>query len=302
MTRLLSGWALPGRESTRWRAALGWWRRPAHHLGMLALALICAVSLPGRAESPEQLFAKALDSLERGANSEAIDRFELLADRGFVHPDASFDRAVAYVRRAQSGQAEPGDLGRAAAALEETRQLRPEDEAAEAALETVRAEIARRRARSGGEPVVVSPSLGRAVVMLLSEDVWAALALLGSLSLSVGLGLLLYTQRRTRRLTGAVAASVGGVLLLLCGSLALAARHFRVSTDPAVVVVPEARLLDAAGAPVKQKDGVPEHVAAPEGARVYVLEQKGRLLRVQWGTTEAWVNAGQLRILATPDG
>ena len=77
MTRLVSGWALPGRKSERWRAALGWWRRPAHQLGMLALALVCAVGLPGRAESPEQLFAKALASLERGANSEAIDRFEL---------------------------------------------------------------------------------------------------------------------------------------------------------------------------------------------------------------------------------
>ena len=37
---------------------------------------------------------------------------EALADQGFVHPDASYDRGLAYVMRYRAVAARPGDLGR----------------------------------------------------------------------------------------------------------------------------------------------------------------------------------------------
>src|SRR4051794_40162999 len=93
-----------------------------------ALALAVSVARAGADEpagDSRALFAEGVAALERGAVTEAVDRFELLADRGFVHPDASFDRAAAYVERARSAQAQPGDLGRAAAALAEVLELAP---------------------------------------------------------------------------------------------------------------------------------------------------------------------------------
>ena len=85
-------------------------------LVIAALFITCFEALPARAEGVTEAFKTASAALERGAYAEAIDRFEALADRGFQHPDASFDRALAYSGRAQSLQAAPGDLGRAAAA------------------------------------------------------------------------------------------------------------------------------------------------------------------------------------------
>ena len=62
-----------------------------------------------------------------GEFGKAIDDLEHLADRGFVHPDASYDRGVAYVMRVRGGAERPGDLGRAAAGFEEALLLRPHD-------------------------------------------------------------------------------------------------------------------------------------------------------------------------------
>lgn len=273
-------------------------------------ALLFAVSMAGAAHagdasatsggSAEQEVTTALKALERGAFDEAIDRFELLADRGFVHPDASFDRGVAYIRRAVSTAARPGDLGRAAAALAETLELRPSDTQAEAALERVQAEIARRRARTGVEPVTVRPTLGRALASLVPEDIWAIAALFASLVTTAGLAVRFLTRRESPRLGGAIAAVLGGIVLLTAASLTAAARHFRLTSDSAVIVVPEARLLDYRGTPIIQKDGVPEHVAIPEGAAVEVGERRGELARVEWGPIEGWIATSQVRVLAKP--
>lgn len=258
-------------------------------------------SSPSHAEStPEPTLAKAVQSLEQGAVDDAIDQLESLADSGFAHPDASWDRAAAYVERARSNNARPGDLGRAVAALEETLLLRPGDSDAERALEKVRGEIARRRAREGAEPVVAKTTLSRAVVTLVPEAVWAILAALGSLVTTAGAAMRLLSENERRRFAANVAAGVGLVLLLSCGSLAATARHQRVSSRPAVVVVSDARLLDEAGRPLVQKGGVPEHVSMPEGTSLFVHERRGELARIEWGSTEAWVQSAQLRVLSEP--
>lgn len=266
-------------------------------IALLAVALAAGPAAAAEG-GPEQQLAAALESLGRGAHDDAIDRMESLADSGFSHPDASYDRALAYVERARSANARPGDLGRAVAALEETLLQRPDDADAERALERVRGEIARRRAREGAEPVVAKTTLARAVVGLLPEVVWAGLAALGSLLLTLGLAGRLVAPTERRRLAATVVASVGGVVLASTGGLALGARHFRVSSRPAVVVVGDARLLDEAGKPLVQKGGVPEHVSMPEGTSLFVRERRGELLRVEWGSTEAWVQSSQVRVLS----
>jgi hypothetical protein len=244
-------------------------------------------------------FGAANAALKRGAYTEAIDTLELLADRGFVHPDASFNRAVAYVERARTSAALPGDLGRAAAALCEVLILQPDDDAAETGLSRVRAEISRRHAHEGTAPVLARQSLGRAVTSLFDENVWAVVAAAGSLLLALGLALRRFVPRTSAELAGAVGIGLGAFLLASGAGLTAGARHFRLTSSPAVVVAEEARLLDESGKPLPQKSGAADSVTLPEGASLYVLERRPTLDRVEWGSTEGWLTPGEIRILAT---
>ncbi len=262
------------------------------------LLLLTLLSLSGPAHASAELdaqgyFRKATAALEGGAWNEAIDNYELLADHGFHHPDASFNRALAYVHRAESSRAEPGDLGRAAAAFSETLLLRPDDNEAREGLRLVREEIGRRRARQGAEQVVVSPSLSRTAVGLLGETTWAILAALGSTMLSLGIAFRFWLAHAGARLAGGVMTILGLFLFGVGASGALGARHFRTTSDPAIVVASEARLLDETGKP-RRVDG---HTAIPEGEKVYVLEQGSVRAKVEWGTATGWVNRAQLQIL-----
>jgi hypothetical protein len=265
-------------------------------VGCLSLLAVLAARAAA-ADAPQKAFADAAAAIERGAYDEAIDRLELLADQGFSHPDASFNRAVAYLARAQSSRGKAGDFGRAVAALAETSLLRPGDADAEHALERVQAEIARRRAREGRDQVTARPSLARAVTGLANENVWDGLAALGSLLLSAGLAVRWWSERSTWRLGANITLAIGTVLLITFGALGAAARHFRSISDPGVIVVTEARLFDENGNVVSKKEAGLEHDAIPEGAIVEVHERRGQLLRVEWGTTRAWVSIGQLVIL-----
>lgn len=263
---------------------------------LLAALFAAAVVLPVRGEeSNERLFESAADSIERGALDDAIDRLELLADRGFAHPDASYDRGMAYAGRGLSPNARPGDLGRAAAALAETLELRPGDELADTALDRVRHEIVRRRARAGAKEIDLKQSLGLAVVGLLDENTWALLAALGSLALSLGLFVRLSSTGTRTRLGGVVAGSLGALVLVVGSSGAAFARHARVTYRPAVVVASEARLVDESGVTISGVGSV-----IPEGASVLVVEQQGPRARVEWGTINGWLSLGQIRILARP--
>jgi hypothetical protein len=67
----------------------------------------------------QSLFNKATAAIKADAPSEALAALEQIADRGVLHPEVSYDRAIAYIKRAHSQRAQAGDLGRAAAALEE---------------------------------------------------------------------------------------------------------------------------------------------------------------------------------------
>jgi hypothetical protein len=268
-------------------------------LAVLSAALGIALTLAAQVSQDSRgLFEQAVAALEHGATTEAIDRFELLADRGFVHPDASFDRAAAYVERARGAQARPGDLGRAAAALAEVLELRPDDREAELGLDKIRAEISRRHVREGVAPVMARPSLARAACSLLDENTWAGFAALGSLLLAAGLFTRRFLKATNSGVVGGVAIGVGAALLATCAALTAGARHFRLSSEPAVVIVEEGRLLDEAGKPLAKGRGS-DAVSVPEGASVYVLERRPNLDRVEWGGVEGWLTPGELRVLAT---
>lgn len=262
-------------------------------LALVPLALALAAPLAQADEAPETAFAQAVAALEKGDYPDAIDGFESLADRGFVHPDASYDRALAYLARVRAGDEHAGDLGRAAAALEETLLARPDDRDAESALELVRAEVARRRSRraGGGTEVEARPTLERAVVGVAPEWLWAILAAFGSSMLTVGLVLRRARHDGPWHLAGTIAAPIGAVTLVAFAALAWGARHLRLTTDEAVVVATEARLVDERGLAMQA-------AVIPEAAKIEVGERRGGLVHVRWGAVEGWTVASGVRVIA----
>jgi len=154
-------------------------------LGLGGALWLLVAATPARAETADQSYAAALAALTKGADNEAIDRLELLADQGVVSADASLARAAAYLARADGNGKQPGDLGRAVAALSEVLLLRPNDSQAERALEAVQADIARRQSKQQ-ESILVRPRLSRAIAGLLPEQAWAMLAAASSLAIAAG--------------------------------------------------------------------------------------------------------------------
>lgn len=262
----------------------------------LFVAALLVVS-SAQAASDDEVFAEGQKAIEAGRIREAIELYEGLADRGFAHPDASYNRGVAYLARVRAHEEKPGDLGRAAAAFEECLAKRPGDEDAEHALEAVRNEVAKRlpAGESGKGPLLDrGPSPRDAVAGLLPETSWAALALGGSLLLTLGLlGRSRATTARAR-LIATSAGLAGLVVLLVAGPLTAIARSIRRTTATAVVVVKEARW-------VKDDGTLLPDTPVPEAARVEILERKGVLLRVRWGKTEGLVRPLDLRIVRPMD-
>jgi hypothetical protein len=259
-----------------------------------ALVLAVAVIAPSVAraqDGPEDLFTRGAAALGHGEYGAAIDTFEALADQGFVHPDASYDRGLAYVMRYRAHAERPGDLGRAAAAFEEALLLRPGDADADAALDLVRAEITRKRARHSRDAIDVRPTLDRVVVGLAGEETWGFAALAASLALAVGL--VLRPRAGRAHIAGSILVPTAIVALLLLVPLAWGARSLRLSTRPGVVIATEVRLMDDAGHAL---GGDP----VPEAASVEVGERRGALVHVRWGATEGWAPAADVRALGAP--
>jgi hypothetical protein len=259
-----------------------------------ALVLALVLLGPARAfaaDAPPDLFAEGAAALGRGEYAAAIDTFEALADQGFVHPDASYDRGLAYVMRYRAHAERAGDLGRAAAAFEETLLLRPGDREADAALDLVRAEVTRRRARSRRDEVDVRPTLDRVVVGLAGEETWGLAALVASLALAVGM--VLRPRAGRAHIAGSILVPTALSALLALVPLSLGARWRRINTRAGVIVAPELRLTDDQGH-VLGGDPV------PEAASVEVGERRGALAHVRWGASEGWVPAADVRLLGVP--
>lgn len=284
----------------------GGWTWPPLAAVSLAVAAL-ALPAPALADVPppsaEEL-GRVQSALDRGAFSEAIDQLELWSDQGIVHPDLSFNRGVSYLGRAESSAKRPADLGQAVAAFEEAAHLNPDDSEADVVLERIRGAISERHAK--GDGVVARPRLLRALLDLVGENVWAFLAVIGSMSLSVGLGARLLMRSHRARLAGAITGVVGLLFLVLGGGMTAAGRHLRTRYSPAVVIVEEARLHDADGRTFNAARGPSALGEAgdrvPEGSLVYVAGARGALLEVEWGDMRAWLNAREVRRLARNPG
>ena len=98
--------------------------------GLFALGLLAQSELARGAPSspsPEKVLQRVAQELENDQPSVAIRALERLADEGVAHPDVSFTRGLAYLRRGQSADRVAGDLGQAAAGFREALVLRPGD-------------------------------------------------------------------------------------------------------------------------------------------------------------------------------
>jgi hypothetical protein len=238
----------------------------------------------------ESLFREGTEALAKGEFATAIERFEALSDMGFVHPDVSYDRGLAYVARIRAGADRPGDLGRAAAAFEETLRLRPDDLEADRALDIVRAEVTKRRSRRGKDATTVRPTLDRVVVGLASERTWSVLALVASVLFAVGL----FLRRATASglsVAGRVLAPTALVFFFIFLPLTLQARFLRLTTRTAVVVTAEVHLVDDSGTAL---GGDP----ISEAQLVETGEIRGGLIHVRCGSTEGWIPTASVRLLA----
>jgi len=249
-------------------------------VALAALTLMVSFATVALAEEPATSFERGAKALVAGRYEDAIAELEAYADREPPHPDASFDRGMAYLLRTRSGGERPGDLGRAAAAFEETRLLRPHDDEARHALELVRAEIARRRARSGKGVVLATPSIDRALVGLAEPRTWSVLAV-GAGAL-LGLGLWLRGRRGANELAGLLTTAVSGVALLGLVPLALWSDHLDRARRPGVLVVREAFLTDESGTTLGGDPVV-------EGARLELAEARSDRVLVRYGTREGWL-------------
>lgn len=281
--------ALPGRASAQ-EPAPGASEPPPTPAASAQPEPAPAAGAQPEAATPEALFRQGSVALARGEFAAAIDTFEALADRGFVHPDASYNRGLAYVTRVRQKADRPGDLGRAAAAFEEALRLRPGDADADRALDAVRGEITRRRSRRAKDAVDVRPTLDRVIVGLASEQTWGAAALAASLLLAAGMVL----RRRPAgpaHVAGSVLAPAALVALLALAPLTYAARQLRLTTRAGVIVVPEVYLADETGSALG-KDPI------PEGASVEVGRRSGGRAEVRWGASEGWIPASSVRLLA----
>ncbi len=240
--------------------------------------------------SSETLFREGSAALAKGEYATAIERFEALSDMGFVHPDASYDRGLAYVARLRAGADRPGDLGRAAAAFEETLRLRPEDIEADRALDIIRAEVTKRRSRRGKDASTVRPTLDRVVIGLASERAWSLLAIAASILFSLGL-FLRRASTSGLSVAGRVLAPTAFVFFFVFFPLTLGSRSLRLTTRAAVIVTAEVHLVDDAGTAT---GGDP----IPEAQLVEAGELRGGLIHVRWGSTEGWIPTGSVRLLS----
>lgn len=263
-----------------------------------AVLLVALTVAPSRADEPDTLFANATQALATGRPADAIADLEAIADRGVLDAAMSFDRGLAYAQRVRIGGEQPGDLGRAAHGFEEARMLTRDPkmiEDASAALTTIRAEVARRRARAGSSvELEQNDSLGDSVVHLVSENTWALLSAAMSLILGVGLFVIWLAQPEARRIRigGSIAVAVAAPLLFASILLTLSARDSRLHRREGVLVSAAARPSDARGV------ALPSLGLLPEAARVQIMSSNSAWTQIRWGTLDAWVPSPMVRPLA----
>jgi tetratricopeptide (TPR) repeat protein len=257
---------------------------------VLLSCTVFAQEAPQDKAPAKRIFEKGSDALILGQYEEAIAQFELYADGQPIHPDASYNRGLAYLARVRAGAERAGDLGRASAAFEEALLMRPGDQDTAHARALVHGEVARRRSRRGKDVLIARPSLDREVMNLLSERSWAILAILASFFASLGWLLRLLRKRGAWQLAGVILVPLGLIAAVVLTPTYFGARTLRLERRPGVLVVPEAHLTD--------RDGVAQSGdPLPEGAFLELGDRQGRLLHVRYGSVEGWIPSSTVRTL-----
>jgi hypothetical protein len=236
---------------------------------------------------PATLFKTATDALNAERPTEAIGKLEALADRGVVDAVVSYNRGLAYAARVRAGGEQVGDLGRAAHGFEEAKELTRDPQLtadATSALATVRSEVARRRSRSG-DPVEIEHgfSLGRAIVDLLPENVWAVFAGMMAIILSFAIIIRRKVDLPRAKVAATTAASIAGAFLFITSILSWAARDARLHLREGIVVQPNARLLDTKHLAI---EGV---TPLPEGVRARIVDESAGFSKITVGGAEGFL-------------
>lgn len=271
-------------------------------------ALLCAASLwtstaGAEPEHPDLHAQRAMsaivertaESIEAGRIEEALSLLEGAADRGLLHPDLSFNRGLAYTRRAESPLARPGDLGQAAAGFAEARSLRPADAEAERGLEEAQLAVARRDAK--GASADGSASMGAPLGLLERALLWMSPAILFGLSAfgsALATGGLIFRRagREGLRVAAGVAWPIGLLVCVPTVGLSAAREALFSPARAAVVVVREAPWVDATGR------RLPGERALAESTLVYVgPPERGMVSHVD-GLEGRYLRADQLRFVS----
>lgn len=223
---------------------------------------------------------------------EAIRELEAFADSGMLHADLSFNRGLAYLRRAGSAAGQAGDYGQAAAGFAETLLERPDDAEAARGLEEAQLAVSRKKAQGAGGGAAVTEPLGLFEKALdsVSKTLLLCLAIVGSLLSCVGV-ILRRAERESRRTAGVITLGVGLLLLIPSFGFAELRDHLFASAEVAVVIAPQAPIFDAAGKRLAQVPALEESTVVHIGSA-----QRGMVPLVGLGTKK-WIRLGQLRVL-----
>lgn len=238
--------------------------------GRLGLYCFFLVSL-AHAAPPLALLQSTSKHLNEERYGEAIRETEAAADRGVVDADLSFNRGLAYLRRAQTSGAESGDLAQAAAGFAEALALRPGDGEAERGLEQARLQIAQDRSQTDTTPDSSNLGLLERVLETLPPLVLFVISVLGSLTLSIGLWLL-SSPRDSLKMSGGI-VSVVGTLFLVPSLFFAGLRHIVFhESQVAVVVAQGAEVVDASGR------RIPGRLSYRKGTLLYLGPTEGGLV------------------------
>jgi hypothetical protein len=211
----------------------------------LASVFFCLTPLAGAA-APTDLLSTISSLVEEERYGDAIREAEAAADRGIFDADLSFNRGLSYLKRAKTSATEPGDLAQAAAGFAEALVLNPDDAEAERGLEQARLLIAQDRTQTSTTPDSSNLGILEQVLKALSPFVLATISAFGSLTLS--LGLWLFSSPRSSRKNAAGIVALVGTLLLVPALLLAGLRHLVFHDAAVAVVIAEgAEVVDAGG-------------------------------------------------------
>ena len=237
---------------------------------VLALLLLASLATPLTlcAQSVDGLFRRAVTAHRAGQLEQAGRLYEQLVIARVDDPDVWANLGLVYEAT--------GRRGRAMVAYERALARRPDDEGVKRALTALETSLARSRVERDGE-VTIGARRGatETIARSMPERLLSLDLLLFDVLLFGALFGLLAARREAVRVGLGVTAVLSLLLVLASGTLLLARRGaFREGT-PAIVLAPEARVLDA------PDPRSPETGRLEEGQRVEVLGGSAEFVRVE---------------------